>query len=127
MKALTSQPCAHPGTFNPDKDPRVLQVRARRRGDLERLREHYLPELGKTIRLKNTDYQYRAYCTPTQWGQAQSRFMAAIEQAERQTGCRVLVSVTRRGLFSSDLNLQVTGTPAAIRIAGRIMDEVIAQ
>jgi hypothetical protein len=58
---------------------------------------------------------------------SQSRFMAAIEQAERQTGCRVLVSVTRCGLFSSDLNLQVTGTPAAIRIAGRIMDEVIAQ
>ena len=29
---------------------------------------------------------------------SQSRFMAAIEQAERQTGCRVLVSVTRCGL-----------------------------
>lgn len=68
-----------PGTFNPEKDPRVLQVRARRRGDLERLREHYLPELGKTIRLKQTDYQYRAYCTPAQWGQALARMAEEID------------------------------------------------
>lgn len=68
-----------PGTFNPEKDPRVLQVRSRRRIDLERLRENWLPELGKTIKLKNTDYEFRAYCTKEQWGQALARMATAID------------------------------------------------
>lgn len=51
-------------------DPRELQVRSRRKVDLERLRELYLPELGEVIELRGTDYQFRAYCTREQWGQA---------------------------------------------------------
>jgi hypothetical protein len=62
-----------PGTFDPNKDPRVLQVRTRRAQDLNRLRQDYLPELGKTIKLAGTDYEYRAYCTKAQWGAALAR------------------------------------------------------
>lgn len=42
----------------------VLQVRARVRGDLDLLRTKYLPELTKTVELKNRDYPYRAYTDP---------------------------------------------------------------
>jgi hypothetical protein len=54
----------------PDGDVRLLQVRSRRRIDLERLREHYLPELGETVVGGGTDYQFRAFCTHAQWGAA---------------------------------------------------------
>lgn len=68
-----------PGTFDPSKDPRVLQVRTRRAKDLTALRRNFLPELGKTIKLRGTDYEYRAYCTKAQWGQALARMAEAIE------------------------------------------------
>lgn len=68
-----------PKTFDIAKDPRDLQVRARRRIDLERLRENWLPELGKTIKLKGTDYEFRAYCTRQQWGQALAAMAEAID------------------------------------------------
>lgn len=68
-----------PGTYDPERDPRELQVRARRRQDLEILRRTHLPELGKTIRLRGTDYEYRAYCTRAQWGQALARIAEGIE------------------------------------------------
>jgi len=37
-----------------------LTVRARSRGDLDRLREQFLPDLGPTVEGAGTDYQYRA-------------------------------------------------------------------
>jgi hypothetical protein len=37
-----------------------LTVRARARGDLERLRDGYLPELGPIREGEGTDYRYRA-------------------------------------------------------------------
>lgn len=58
------------GTVEPG-DERTLQVRARRRGDLQTLRDRYMPDtLGPIIRLPQTDYEYRAYCTPDAWGDA---------------------------------------------------------
>lgn len=68
-----------PGTFDPERDPRVLQVRTRRAKDLNALRRDYLPELGKTIKLRGTDYEYRAYCTRAQWGAALARMAEDIE------------------------------------------------
>lgn len=38
----------------------LLTVRARAEGDLERLRERFMPELGETIALKVSDYPFRA-------------------------------------------------------------------
>ena len=63
-------PALRPAKSVPANDTRTLQIRSRRKIDLDRLRALYLPELGPTIQLPNTDYQYRAYCTPAQWGEA---------------------------------------------------------
>ena len=43
------------------QEPDRLVVRARVRGDLDNLREQYLPELGPTIDTPERDYQHRAY------------------------------------------------------------------
>lgn len=40
-----------------------LQVRARSRDDLERLRQAYLPSLGELISLPGRDYPWRAFTT----------------------------------------------------------------
>jgi hypothetical protein len=42
------------------KDDDILTVRARARGDLETLKERYIPKLGHILRGEGTDYQYRA-------------------------------------------------------------------
>ena len=47
-----------------------LTVRTRARGDLERLRETYLPELGEIVEGAGTDYRYRAKCIHQQWAEA---------------------------------------------------------
>ena len=38
----------------------ILTVRARARGDLEDLKERYVPTLGHILKGEGTDYQYRA-------------------------------------------------------------------
>ena len=42
------------------KDDDVLTVRARAKGDLETLKERYIPTLGHILKGEGTDYQYRA-------------------------------------------------------------------
>jgi hypothetical protein len=58
-------PSLRPAKFVPPGDNRKIQLRARRRRDLDYTREHYLPQLGRTVYLGDgvSDYQYRAYCT----------------------------------------------------------------
>jgi hypothetical protein len=41
-------------------DPELLLVRARVKGDLEKLKEKYLPNLGKIVYMPTADYPYRA-------------------------------------------------------------------
>lgn len=66
----------------PEGEPE-LQVRSRRRVDLDRLRKFMRAnglELGPTIVLpQQTDYQYRAYCTRAAWGQALAAFAEEID------------------------------------------------
>ena len=50
-----------------------VTIRARARGDLDRLREHYLPELSETLDHVGTDYPYRATATHEQWAEAMRR------------------------------------------------------
>lgn len=52
----------HFGFFSTVKKPGEddLTVRTRNAGDLDRLRERYLPKLGPTIEGAGTDYPYRA-------------------------------------------------------------------
>ena len=47
-----------------------LTVRARARGDLERLREAYLAGLGEIVEGAGTDYRHRAKCSHEQWAEA---------------------------------------------------------
>ncbi len=42
---------------------RPLQVRARCREDLDRLRQSYFPELGSNVALPGRDYPWRAFTT----------------------------------------------------------------
>jgi|SRR5688572_14208527 len=77
---IVGAPCGYyvpsliPERHRVEGDPRIVQVRTRRALDLDRLRDLYLPDLGPTIELpKASDFQYRAYCTPEQWGMALMR------------------------------------------------------
>jgi len=58
-------PALRPPETVPDGDTRTIQIRARRRKDLERLRDHYMgDDLGRTYTVRGADYQFRADCTP---------------------------------------------------------------
>jgi hypothetical protein len=59
-----------------------LTVRARARGDLERLRDGYLPELGAIREGEGTDYRYRATAPHDAVAQAVARLVIDILQAD---------------------------------------------
>jgi hypothetical protein len=63
-------PSVRPADLVPEGDDRVLQIRARRRRDIDILRDRYMPTLDVTIHIPNTDYEYRAYCTREAWAAA---------------------------------------------------------
>ena len=56
-------PAMRPANTIAPGDEQVLQIRARRRIDLTRLRRHYMPDLGPTYALPDSDYEVRANCT----------------------------------------------------------------
>ena len=72
-------PGLRPESKIPEGDHRELQVRSRRRKDLIALRDNYLPELGNPIKIRGTDYQWRAYCTRAEWGAALARMAEGID------------------------------------------------
>lgn len=92
-------PALRPPQTVPAGDERLLQIRARRIVDLQRLKSEYLPELGEIIQLPHTDYEYRAYCTHAQWAKALANMALDIdyvkfkEQAEKKYGDRKLHDV----------------------------------
>lgn len=59
-------------TDSPAKGEPELQIRSRRKSDLDQLRKRYMGKaLGRTIYGRGqTDYQYRAYCTRLAWAEA---------------------------------------------------------
>lgn len=63
----------------PAGDDRFIQVRARRRSDLEWFRRLYCPELGPTVVNAGTDYEVRAYCTHVALGAAVARMVLDID------------------------------------------------
>ncbi|RRR70000.1 MAG: hypothetical protein EI684_14160 [Candidatus Viridilinea halotolerans] len=54
----------------------LLMVRGRFRGDLEALREAYLPELGAVTEYGGTDYAFRAPVTKVAFTRAMARIVA---------------------------------------------------
>lgn len=68
-----------PHTVEPG-DTKVLQVRARRKKDLEILRDKYMGDtLGEIFSLPHTDYEWRAYSTLEDWGKALAQIAMDID------------------------------------------------
>lgn len=58
-------PAIRPPKTVPADDNRTIQIRTRRKKDLEILRDEFMgDELGPIIATPQMDYNYRAYCTP---------------------------------------------------------------
>lgn len=73
-------PSLRPANTIDPGDNRVIQVRARRRQDLDILREQYMgDDLGPVIFMKNTDYEFRAYCTRAAWARAMAAMSLDID------------------------------------------------
>lgn len=73
-------PSLRPAHTITDSDNRLMQIRTRRRFELDYLREHYMPTtLGETIFLGNADYQYRAYCEIDDWAAAMHKLSMEID------------------------------------------------
>ena len=64
--------------YKPEDGPR-LTIRARAPGDLERLRQRYLPKLGKITESDVTDYRYRAFATRQQVAAAVGKIALEID------------------------------------------------
>lgn len=62
-------PALRPPHTVPDGDLQTIQIRTRRKKDLEILRDKYMSNtLGEIQHTPNMDYNYRAYCTPADLG-----------------------------------------------------------
>jgi len=73
-------PSVRPAGTVPAGDDRVIQVRARRRQDLEILKAKYMGDkLGEIQALVGTDYEYRAYCTKADWATAMAQMSLDID------------------------------------------------
>ena len=62
------------GEFDED-----VQVRARARGDLDRLRERWLPELGESVTIPNRDYPWRSFTDRRSLADCLSRIALALD------------------------------------------------
>jgi hypothetical protein len=73
-------PSVRPAGTIPQDDDRVMQIRARRRQDLEILKAEYMGDtLGEIQALVGTDYEYRAYCTRADWATAMAQMSLDID------------------------------------------------
>jgi hypothetical protein len=61
-----------------DVHPDAVKVRARVRGDLEALRERYLPDL-EILESADTDYRFRAFVLRDEWAHAAHALAADID------------------------------------------------
>jgi hypothetical protein len=57
----------------------VLTVRSRTRGDLIRLRRHFLPQLSEPLEHAGTDYRWRAVCSHDDFAQGMPRIIDQIQ------------------------------------------------
>lgn len=77
-----------PGTV-PVGDNRTIQVRARRAEHLDILREETMgDELGPTVELTDSDYEFRAYCTPEALGRAFYQIAVGISDVKFKPGVK---------------------------------------
>ena len=62
-----------------DKKAATLTIRSRVRGDLEQLRETYLPSMGEIVANAGSDYRYRAKALRSEVGSAMAKIVSNIE------------------------------------------------
>jgi 8-oxo-dGTP pyrophosphatase MutT (NUDIX family) len=62
-------------------DESGLTIRSRVRGDLLRLRRHYLPELSEPVAHEGTDYPWRARCSHEALAQAMQKIVRHVDYA----------------------------------------------
>lgn len=77
-------PALRPARTIAKGDPQTIQIRARRREDLDKLREWYMGTdktngLGETYEIRHSDYEFRANCTPIALAGAMTRIIADID------------------------------------------------
>lgn len=72
-------PALRPADTVPPGDDRTMQVRARRRVDLHRLRQLHMHDLGPTYEVPDSDYEFRANCTPEALAAAMARIAMDID------------------------------------------------
>jgi hypothetical protein len=73
-------PSLRPAHTMTEHEEAVMQIRTRRRYELDYLRKTYMSDtLGPTIFLGDADYQYRAYCTIAAWADVMLRMAYDID------------------------------------------------
>ena len=65
----------------PEGDTRTIQIRARRKVDIERFRDEFMaPDtVGEIIATPTFDYNFRAYCTPEDFAAGVAKLMLTID------------------------------------------------
>lgn len=85
-----------------------LTVRARNAGDLDRLRDRYLPALGETIEGAGSDYRFRAAADAEEFAEAMAAVARDIDYAN----------------FKSEVNRRMG--PRRSHVYGRVWSELHA-
>jgi hypothetical protein len=76
-----------------------LQVRARDRDDLERVRKGWFPDLGPTVEKEGRDYPCRAFCTHDQLSEALVRMTQAINYPNFKNAVAERHSIERAQIY----------------------------
>lgn len=62
-------PSERPAGTIPEGDDRIMQIRTRRRSELEWLKALYFKDMGEVVFYPHTDYEFRTYCTREKLGE----------------------------------------------------------
>jgi hypothetical protein len=78
------------GSYDPQTDPRDIQVRARKAKYLDRLRKEFLPELGQDEGKagQGTDYGHRAFVSSEDLARALARMALAVDASGFKDHCK---------------------------------------
>lgn len=97
-----------------DKRRGTLTVRARVRGDLVALRQHYLPGLGPVQESQDSDYRFRAVAPREDVSAAMSRFVESLDYSNFKSEVAKKQGHKRAGLYHQvwDVLYQLQTDPA---------------
>src|SRR4051812_4990568 len=79
---------------------RGLVCRARVRGDLDALRQQYLPELSPTECSSTTDYPYRGRCSKAEFARALTKVICSLEHVNFKSEVARVQGIDRAHLYA---------------------------